>query len=274
LKTIITHNGVFHADEVLAIALMTVFKERSYKVIRTRDPKILAETGENYFIDVGGVYDTTNRQFDHHQFDIGTENYGLSSAVLIWATLHKASLYPCISALVSEVDAQDTGIKRQEPNHFCNIISSFNTDDINGEAQEKAFNNAVTFTVTYVKNLLRKASKLAHQEAVAQAATTATIEGITFTFPKEWVPVSNFEGIADFMVSYDDMQNCWSVQQVSNDGDKPILLQDRNAGQVFVHKAGFIGKYNEVDGQIQVLVQRTDGECVVCGLHKLGTRQF
>lgn len=65
-KRVGTHNGSFHCDEALAchmIRLTDKFKDAD--IVRTRDPKIL-ETMDAV-LDVGGVYDPTKDQYDHHQ---------------------------------------------------------------------------------------------------------------------------------------------------------------------------------------------------------------
>ena len=63
-KTIATHNGNFHADDVFSIAaLKSIFP--SFKLIRTRDSEIIAKA--DIVIDVGGEYDSDADRFDHHQ---------------------------------------------------------------------------------------------------------------------------------------------------------------------------------------------------------------
>jgi len=59
-----THNGRFHADEVLACALLTEIKPH-IKIIRTRNPEQLKVC--DIVVDVGGVYDPGILRFDHHQ---------------------------------------------------------------------------------------------------------------------------------------------------------------------------------------------------------------
>jgi len=65
---IVTHNGRFHADELLATAALSLLLERegrSWEVVRTRDPK--KWEGADFVVDVGGEYDPANGLFDHHQ---------------------------------------------------------------------------------------------------------------------------------------------------------------------------------------------------------------
>ena len=56
-----THNGTFHCDEVVAIAILSIVnKGKDISVIRSRDLKHLAENTD-LLVDVGGG------KFDHHQ---------------------------------------------------------------------------------------------------------------------------------------------------------------------------------------------------------------
>ena len=52
---IITHNGVFHADEVFAVALIKRYcrSAKNFSVLRTRDMSVISDG--DYVVDVGGV---------------------------------------------------------------------------------------------------------------------------------------------------------------------------------------------------------------------------
>ncbi|RME29285.1 MAG: MYG1 family protein [Deltaproteobacteria bacterium] len=63
--TVATHNGSFHADDVLAFALVRAFLDPDATVVRTRDPVVLAQA--DVVVDVGGEFDPGRRRFDHHQ---------------------------------------------------------------------------------------------------------------------------------------------------------------------------------------------------------------
>lgn len=67
---IVTHNGNFHADEVLAIALLELLADVCGDVTRTRDEAILEQAkacSKTYVLDVGGEHDGGRLNFDHHQ---------------------------------------------------------------------------------------------------------------------------------------------------------------------------------------------------------------
>ena len=76
-KLIATHNKMFHADEVTAIALLEVFTDFEIEVQRVdHDTKDFSKY--DFVIDIGKKFDGI-KYFDHHQF-----KGGKSSAGLIW----------------------------------------------------------------------------------------------------------------------------------------------------------------------------------------------
>ena len=58
---ITTHNGQFHADEVIAYTILNHLYPNN-KLVRTRDNKVIKES--DYVIDVGMIYDPDNNRFD------------------------------------------------------------------------------------------------------------------------------------------------------------------------------------------------------------------
>jgi len=115
-KTIVTHNGNFHADDIFSIAaLKQIFP--SFKLVRTRDLALIAKA--DVVVDVGGEYEPESDRFDHHQRGgAGERENGIpySSFGLIW---QKYGLEICHgnqdtanavdAGLVSEIDAIDCG---------------------------------------------------------------------------------------------------------------------------------------------------------------------
>jgi Uncharacterized conserved protein related to MYG1 family len=103
-RSVGTHDGAFHADEVTACALLVVFDlVDEDKIVRTRDPSKLAEC--EYVCDVGGEYDPSRKLFDHHQADyVGR----LSSAGMI---LHYLLLYSSLRLCVFALKIRDLSCK-------------------------------------------------------------------------------------------------------------------------------------------------------------------
>ena len=248
---VVTHNGIFHADEVLAIALLQEFSgDNTYSITRTRDENTISNS--DIAIDVGGVYNEGTKnttsikhgQFDHHQRDYtGT----LSSAGMVWEAL-KRSGYPAIDDLVHEVDEQDNGIIRHTANHFSNIVSVFNSLAEDIDDNNEAFNQALSFAKQYVHALrVKEDNERALKKEALSTSKLVSDSGVNFLVLGNFCPANLLTGEADFMVSYDYVQKCYSVQQVPlKDGEfggKYKLLPTLHFTEVFTHKGGFIGKY-------------------------------
>ena len=80
LKNLATHNGIFHCDEVVGIAILLIANSsRACYVVRTRDIDELSKI--DIVIDVGGG------RFDHHMagFNRCTRGY---HALITWLIIH------------------------------------------------------------------------------------------------------------------------------------------------------------------------------------------
>ena len=132
---IVTHNGKFHADESLAVAMLRRLPAyKAAQVIRTRDESVI--NSADIVVDVGGVYDSNSHRYDHHQpsfHDTFSELHKtrLSSAglvykhfgkLLIQQNLSDAPKENLISVLFKKIyekfiepfDGIDNGIERYE----------------------------------------------------------------------------------------------------------------------------------------------------------------
>jgi len=153
-KTIVTHNGNFHADDVFSIA---VFKHilPSFELIRTRDLELIAKA--DIVVDVGGEYDPETDRFDHHQRGgAGERENGIpySSFGIIWK---KYGLEMCQgnqdvanavdAGLVSTIDAIDCGHVAgiQEGISLSQTIGMFNPTWQEDTHVDECFDEAVEF---------------------------------------------------------------------------------------------------------------------------------
>ncbi|MDO8482627.1 MAG: MYG1 family protein [bacterium] len=65
---IATHNGMFHSDDVFAVAALLFLLETTpaiTTIVRTRDEDLIRKA--DFVVDVGAVYDADKNRFDHHQ---------------------------------------------------------------------------------------------------------------------------------------------------------------------------------------------------------------
>ena len=77
IKTLGTHSGKFHADDVMATAMLRLLLG-DIKVVRTRDEEVLKK--------LDFVYDISLGEFDHHQLDkeIRENNIPYAASGLVW----------------------------------------------------------------------------------------------------------------------------------------------------------------------------------------------
>lgn len=116
MKTIVTHSGSFHTDDVFACAvLLSLYPDATF--IRTREKDIVEKA--DIVFDVGGQYDPEKNRYDHHQKDgAGQRDTGIPYAAfgLIWKHFgmelcgDERVWHRLDSSLVSQIDATDNGM--------------------------------------------------------------------------------------------------------------------------------------------------------------------
>jgi uncharacterized UPF0160 family protein len=166
-KTIVTHNGNFHADDVFSVAALKQILP-SFNLIRTRDLAIIAKA--DIVIDVGGEYDAEAGRFDHHQRGgAGERENGIpySSFGLIW---QKYGLDICEGSqevanavdagLVSTIDAIDCGHVEgiYDGISLSQTISMFNPTWQEDSHFDSCFDEAVEFASRVLKRFIASSS--------------------------------------------------------------------------------------------------------------------
>jgi uncharacterized UPF0160 family protein len=114
-KTIATHSGSFHADDVFGVGvLMGVFP--SHTLVRTRNNEKIEAA--DFAVDVGGLWGAAAGRFDHHQRSFkgarparlvdGVEiaGVGYASAGLVWSEYGAAYVKALTSGNGFELDSQ------------------------------------------------------------------------------------------------------------------------------------------------------------------------
>jgi len=182
-KTIATHNGHFHADDVFSIAAFKCIFP-SFKLIRTRDLELIGKA--DIVIDVGGEYDPDAGRFDHHQRGgAGERENGIpySSFGLIW---QKYGLEICQgnqdvanavdAGLVSTIDAIDCGHVKgvSQGISLSHTISMFNPTWQEECHVDTCFDEAVDFALRVLNRFIASANGgISAKEIVAEAIDDA-----------------------------------------------------------------------------------------------------
>lgn len=161
-RSVGTHDGTFHADEVTACALLTLFKLIDKEnIVRSRDVKKL-ELCE-YICDVGGVYDPSKKLFDHHQADYKGlySSAGMILGYLLCTGIINQKEYNFFNeSLIKGVDDYDNGraVGPSGYNYFSQIIANFVpiSYEALAEEQDKAFTEAFQFTLGHLDRLWQR----------------------------------------------------------------------------------------------------------------------
>lgn len=165
-KTVVTHCGSFHADDIFACATLALYFKKNnvkYQVTRTRDESIIEKA--DYVFDVGGIHDPKTNRFDHHQpGGAGKRENDIPYAAfgLVWKEFglelcngSNEIMLEIDRRLVQPIDAIDNGISISNPSEcglyeygIYGIISAYqNTwkDVFNTKQQFDSFMTLVDF---------------------------------------------------------------------------------------------------------------------------------
>ncbi len=179
---IVTHDGIFHADELFALAVLKIFFEGKgdlLQITRTRDEEKVSVS--DIAVDIGGEYDKAKNRFDHHQkgrAGIRENEIPYASFGLIWKHFGK-SITPNLDVwkaierkLVTPIDALDNGISLSTPiyegiSEYTNahIISAIN-NAYPSDQTDLAFAKALEFTHLVLVGEIKKAQAKIEGEAI------------------------------------------------------------------------------------------------------------
>lgn len=278
--TVATHSGPFHADDVLAWALILVFLDPSARVIRTRDMAELRKA--DLVFDVGGKYDPDNGWFDHHQ---SSYQGPLSSAGMLLAWLEQTGrVEPELAArlrvdLVDYVDAVDNGRRLPEKGVPClpRLIELYTAGPTTPEEFDQAFLRAGQMAVGAVRGVQQELL-LAQQarHAVLAAMEDAERQGHAVLFLDQyyrWKPIyyanSGAEHPTDYVL-FPGLEGSWRVIAIAPEEHsfaqkRPLpaswagltgsrLSQATGVpGSLFCHKNRFIAVFETREAAVQAL---------------------
>lgn len=239
-----THSGIFHADEVVAVSLLSIyFSPARIAVIRTRNNDELRKC--NVLVDIG------SGRFDHHQIGgNGKRKNGVfyASAGLVWKEFGKEIIsnlaglsgkyfdgFPTSmifekfdSVYIQPVDNIDNGVPEDSCkfDYITSFLPSWNKsteDDFND-----AFYEVITVTTSILKALLKKMIEHQYSYSWAIKALDASKDSIfeipTQTFP--WLrPVTDYNlfsyNVANFVI-FPYPAGGWAAQCVPPSFEEPF----------------------------------------------------
>lgn len=256
-KTIVTHNGLFHADEAFGTAFLSLLLgSEEVRVVRSRNPAQIEQA--DVALDVSGIYDNGKFRYDHHQRDFLDVHEGtsikLAACGLIWrhfgtcliTKLHPEldieqvkSLWQSVDETICRpVDMQDNGqctfnVEGAEAQALTisMMVSSFNQQDIYSPAQDEAFMRVVEILKEYVLNFLRAGANKLQLLKEAEEAVKAQLGSRVLVLDKflpyrEAVLKANAEGGQFDLVTY-PANGQWNIQTVPVDDSTENFYSQR-----------------------------------------------
>ena len=115
---IATHDGMFHSDDVFAVAALLIMLDGApvvTNIMRTRETEAIVKA--DFVVDVGGEYSAEKNRFDHHQIGgagARENTVPYASFGLVWKKFGTEITGEVSGAvdrhLVSAIDAHDSGV--------------------------------------------------------------------------------------------------------------------------------------------------------------------
>lgn len=281
--TVCVHNGVFHADDVICVALLQLkYGTNNVTVIRSRKPEDFEKA--DYVLDVGNTnrIDVEHNKvwFDHHEKEDQKKQHANG---VYYAACGKLAEYLGFPASLFDralyaVESQDNGQKElslQFPNPFS-FVSTFNVEwdkNLYGVEQDQQFDIAVGMARIVLNNILESIKLESFASVVMANALTASKNAIV-ELPQyvggwqKYVCRHNLLASNDqkLVVVFPSGKN-WNVQVVPESetsfesraklpfaGLRGIDL-DKAAGipgGVFVHPAGFLGSWTSKEAAMAI----------------------
>lgn len=250
MKKIATHNGAFQADDVSSVATLCLLGLVA-SLIRTRDPKLLAEADVR--VDIGYKNNPETGDYDHHQPEgAGVRENGFPYAAfgLIW---RKFGVLLCGSKnvadkvdkqLVQVVDARDVGYEffnlkyGPAPYTVSDVIGAMNPTWQEDGDYDKAFMQAVEVAKSVILRAIERAKAEVEAETILPEALANRVDERLLVVDVPNCPWENFivENSPEVLLvvvysSSDATWYLWGVRKVLGQFERRIDLPAAWAGK-------------------------------------------
>lgn len=286
IKTLGTHSGKFHADDVMATAILSLLLG-DIKVTRTRDENILRK--------LDFVYDISLGEFDHHQLnkEVRENNIPYAACGLVWREFGARviqkfnsefdendviSIFDYVDKnLMQGIDATDNGIDIKSEikvTSISDIIQSFNPTWDSIDSKDEAFEEATGYAIEIIKRIInRQVSVIKARTIVNEAFENRDINEImVLKSGCPWLQQLlkiDINNEVLFVISPDDSNLEYKIQTVKKTADtfearKDILESIRGKSSeeinsiikiedsIFCHKAGFIASVKSMESALKI----------------------
>lgn len=271
-SVVAVHDGVFHADDVVSVALyLMVSSVKKLTVVRTRNPKIL---------DSVLCFDVGLGKFDHHQVQASAVPYyknGVKYAACGLVAREWIDDADFLEYLLENglygVQANDNGqdIKNQFKNPF-QFVSSYNETWNNGgagndEFQIVNFEKAVSMAFDILAKMKNQYESIQKGKRVISSAIENSENGIVRLpcyidgFMSEIIKANQsnkVKTLLQIVIFKDKWKNEWVVQVVNKtlNSFESFVSNDQEfckslPGFIFVHPTGFMAKFDNEESAVK-----------------------
>lgn len=239
-KTVLTHNGSFHADDVLAVATLKL-RFGKLRIVRTRDEEKFKSA--EFLVDVGSIYSPENKRFDHHQVGGAGERYNgipYASFGLVWKEYGKDICGGDVNVakiiderLVSYIDSMDNGFGELKevangviPYTIGMAIVAFNKTWRGNDDNYNNFIKAVVFAESFLQREISlvkdESSGMKLVKRAYEESTDKRLIILEAKYPWEFVLKDFSEPV--FVITPNKDNNTWEVNAVR---DNPLSFKNR-----------------------------------------------
>jgi len=286
IKTLGTHSGKFHADEVMATAILRLLLG-DIKVTRTRDEKVLEK--------LDFVYDISLGEFDHHQLNKETRENDIPYAAcgLVWREFGPRLIKKYDSEiddndinlifdyidknLVQGIDAADNGLDIKSEikvTSISDIIQNFNPTWDSKDSKDQAFEEAAIYATEVLNRMITRQVSVIKARVIVNEAfqNRNTNEIMVLKNGCPWLQQLlkiDINNEVLFVISPDDNNAEYMINTVKKNVDtfearKDILesIRGKSSEQinsiieiddaVFCHKAGFIASAKSLESALKI----------------------
>lgn len=285
---IITHSGHFHADDIFAVAVLSLVLEKgkkNFEIVRSRDKEVI-EKGD-FVVDVGGDYDEGKNRFDHHQESgAGHRENGIpyASFGLVWKKFGEelcgnSEIVDKIDRLLIQwIDATDNGVQTVETKvsgvypydiglYFNTFTPSWNE---NNSMYDKNFTSAVDIAKNILSREIQKRKNLMEAEKVVDSIYQNSEDKRIIVMDKKYPYNGTLSKYKEplFVISPKE-DGTWSSKSIKDDensfisrkyfpeswsgkSDSDLEKINNIPGSIFCHRNCFIAINKTMEGAIEM----------------------
>ncbi len=199
-KTILTHDGGFHADDVFAVATLLLL-DADAAIVRTREKDRIAKA--DIVVDVGDVYDEAQNRFDHHQTcgaGLRKDTVPYAAFGLVWKKFGETLCgdseiaFRVEETLVVPVDANDNGVSLALPTtqslfpyEISDAIHAFvPTWREEGASYDSSFSEAVSFAKKLLLREIKRAEAVVYGGRAVEEIYRSTLDKRLVVLPDDY----------------------------------------------------------------------------------------